>query len=42
MTARYTDIPGKFHSTKCKRRFPGWNWKIWKLLENGSAVLAVA
>jgi type I restriction enzyme, S subunit len=36
------DILGKFHSTRCKRRFPGWNWKIWKLLENGRAVLAVA
>jgi hypothetical protein len=33
---------GKFRSTRCKRCFPRWNWKIWKLLENGGAVPAVA
>jgi len=25
-----------------ERRSPKWNWKIWKLLENGRAVPAVA
>jgi integrase len=39
MTARYT---GEIRSTKCKGRFPRWNWKIWKLLENGRTVPAVA
>jgi DNA invertase Pin-like site-specific DNA recombinase len=35
-------ITAGMRSIRCKRRFPRWNWRIWKLLENGRAVPAVA